>query len=241
MPRIRTIKPDFFTSLDMAKLSMEARLLFIGLWTHSDDEGRNQNEPRLIKAAIFPLDDQITAATVVDLMVELAGTGSIDLYRDNNGRPLYQVRAWKAHQKIDKPSTSKYPSPNDPGCLPDDSTNVRVGLATERKGKERTLAPEPTAEVKVLPNLIWDALAAHFGEPSTPSEKSNRGRQVKELTAAGATPADIDSRIREHKRRNARWTLTANALCTHWTELAPKPDNRRYDPDTGAYLSEFIK
>src|SRR5699024_3247957 len=58
MARIRTIKPTFFTSLTIANLTLEQRLTFIGLWTHVDDEGRCIYDPRLIKAALWPLDSR---------------------------------------------------------------------------------------------------------------------------------------------------------------------------------------
>jgi hypothetical protein len=34
MARIRSIKPEFFTSISIADLSRDARLMFIGMWTH---------------------------------------------------------------------------------------------------------------------------------------------------------------------------------------------------------------
>ena len=40
MARARNIKPGFFRNADLAELTFEARLLFIGLWTLADSEGR---------------------------------------------------------------------------------------------------------------------------------------------------------------------------------------------------------
>ena len=37
--RIRTIKPDFFTSEDIVVLTPWARLLYIALWCEADREG----------------------------------------------------------------------------------------------------------------------------------------------------------------------------------------------------------
>lgn len=149
MPRIRTIKPEFFTSLDVAKMTPWARLLFIGLWTHSDDEGRNLNEPLLIKAALFPLEQHLTHEHVAELMWELANHGVIDLYHDEAGRSFYQVRGWKDHQKIDRAKPSKYPSPTDRGCVVDSSSMDRGRVVLERKGKDQTHA------------LVRDALDAY--------------------------------------------------------------------------------
>lgn len=119
--------------------------------------------------------------------------------------------------------------------------------SSARANAKQTSSPVPVPTTKPLAlapqpreNPIWDSLTSHFGAPTTSAEKSNRGRQVKELQSAGATPDDIDARVGEHKRRHLTWTLTANALVTHWTELgAPKAaaDDRVWDADSGAWLS----
>lgn len=40
MARIRTIKPEFFTSEDIVSLSPLARLFYVSLWCEADREGR---------------------------------------------------------------------------------------------------------------------------------------------------------------------------------------------------------
>lgn len=57
MARARNIKPGFFTNDELVELPFEARLLFIGLWTIADREGRMVDRPRKIKMEIFPADD----------------------------------------------------------------------------------------------------------------------------------------------------------------------------------------
>lgn len=123
MPRIRTIKPDFFTSLTIADLTPEQRLTFIGLWTHVDDEGRCVDDARLIKAAIWPIDDRTSA----DVEIDLKALGAVDLiqrYVCRNKRYL-AVTNWHEHQKINRPSDSKFPPPEDGEPLPPDPTTSR--------------------------------------------------------------------------------------------------------------------
>ncbi len=145
MPRIRTIKPEFFTSLTVAELTASARLTFVGLWTHVDDDGRCVDEPRLIAAALWPLDDNIGAATVDGHLADLERLGLIVRYRVD-GKGYLEVVAWEEHQRISRPTPSKLPPPNSadpaPETPPDeDSLSVHGGLtedsAQERKGKER--------------------------------------------------------------------------------------------------------
>ena len=69
MARIRYIKPDFFDSEQVASCSAFARLLFVGLWTIADREGRFECSPRRLKAKLFPYDD----VHVERLLAELYG------------------------------------------------------------------------------------------------------------------------------------------------------------------------
>lgn len=137
MARIRTIKPTFFTSEDVAALSLRARLTWIGLWTYVDDTGRGKANPRLIKAALWPLDDEVGLDQVVDDLEELQREGRILLY-EVDGLEYLEIVAWRTHQRIDRPSASTIPPP--PGVEP--SPPPRGGLGEpststpDRKGRE---------------------------------------------------------------------------------------------------------
>jgi hypothetical protein len=110
MARIRSVKPEFFTSLTISGLSERARLAFIGIWTYVDDYGRAVDDPRLVKAAVFPMDDKITAKVVGDVLNELAASGRIIRY-EAGGRRYFVVANWTEHQKIDRKTGSKLPPP----------------------------------------------------------------------------------------------------------------------------------
>jgi len=77
MPRARNLKPSFFTSEQLAKCSDGARLLFAGLWTLADREGRLENRPLKIKAEVFPYEDR----NIPSLLGELRGADLIKTYR----------------------------------------------------------------------------------------------------------------------------------------------------------------
>ena len=57
MARARNIKPGFFTNEDLVELDFATRLLFAGLWTVADREGRLQDRPKKIKIDVFPADN----------------------------------------------------------------------------------------------------------------------------------------------------------------------------------------
>jgi hypothetical protein len=66
--RVRYLKPEFFDSTTVASVSFPARLLFAGLWTLADREGRLALEPRRIKARIFPYDDVVIETLFDELL-----------------------------------------------------------------------------------------------------------------------------------------------------------------------------
>lgn len=112
MARIRTVKPEFWTDETLAELPRDVRLLFLGLLNHVDDEGRCVDNEKLVKAAVFPLDDDVDSTTVRRWLDELSSTRRVVLY-EVAGRRYLQVANFKKHQKIDRPKDSILPSPQD--------------------------------------------------------------------------------------------------------------------------------
>lgn len=106
MARIRTVKPEFWTSAQVVECSVSARLLFIGLWNFCDDHGRIVDKPRNIKMRVFPGDDFL-AEDIHGFLTELAVNDLIVRYSiDNND--FIQVTGWH-HQKINRANQSKIP------------------------------------------------------------------------------------------------------------------------------------
>jgi hypothetical protein len=107
MARIRSIKPQFFLNEDVAALPFHWRLLFIGLWTQADREGRLEDRPARLKAMLFPYDD----LDVNDGLSRLDAAGLITRY-DGNGLRLIAIPTWAKHQQPNvKESTSDLPPP----------------------------------------------------------------------------------------------------------------------------------
>ncbi len=105
MARIRTIKPEFFTSEDIVSLSPFARLLYIALWCESDKEGRMLWKPRTFKMRYFPAD----GVDIDSLCTELVEAGLVKLYGDG----LAFVPGFKRHQHINpRESASELPEPD---------------------------------------------------------------------------------------------------------------------------------
>ena len=62
--RIRSIRPEFWTSEDVAAMDWHTRLVYIGLWSYVDDNGVGRDIERLITTDLFALDDDLTEASV---------------------------------------------------------------------------------------------------------------------------------------------------------------------------------
>lgn len=111
--RIRSIKPEFWRSLDTARYDYFTRLLFIGLWSYVDDNGVGNDSVDLIRADLFPLDsgDGDLSRRIHGGLTELSNGGQIVRYEGADGRRYLYVRKWEDHQRINRPTTSKKPLP----------------------------------------------------------------------------------------------------------------------------------
>lgn len=176
MSRIRTIKPEFFTSADICALPPLARLLYVALWCEADREGRFVWNPRTFKLRYLP-DDK---CDINELCSLLLNAGLVAIY-EINGEKLACIPTFTVHQQINnRESASRLPEP------PDDVTRqARVRHASEhiddaakpplvRKGRERkgtlsympenfSIPEEWIGEAKKKnPFIDWKAEASRF-------------------------------------------------------------------------------
>lgn len=124
MARIRSIKPLFWGDEKIAELSREARLLFLGLVSMADDDGRFLASHQAIAGYVFPNDLDITPkklAAWLDELTVLRGDPPeplVVLY--NGGRIRYgTIPKFRRHQRISKPQKSALPPPPDEGLFPE--------------------------------------------------------------------------------------------------------------------------
>lgn len=209
MPRIRSIKPEFFTSLTIADLTPEQRLTFIGLWTHVDDEGRSVDDARLIKAAVWPLDDR-TAVDVEGDLEALTESSLILRYTLNRKRYL-AVRGWAEHQKINRPTPSKLPAPTDGqilgatcgdedsstlhGDLTEDSPGERKGTGKGKEQGKEGSPPPPATSSSDDPGPAFDEFWHLYPRKAGKSEAAKAWTKA---IKAGADSAALLAAIKTH-------------------------------------------
>jgi hypothetical protein len=136
--RIRTIKPELAHSASLGRVSRDARLAFVLLFTVADDAGRVRGEPRMLAGLLFPYDDD-AKALIEGWLDELVREGSIVRYRVN-GDLYLAIPGWSDHQRIDRPSKSKIPGPDAAGA---------ENLATDR---DTSSSPRESSRDEVTPS-----------------------------------------------------------------------------------------
>lgn len=154
MARIRTIKPEFFTSEDIVSLSPLARLLYIALWCESDREGRLLWKPRTFKLRYLPADD----CDVEALCSQLVAAQLVKLYGDG----LAFIPKFGLHQHLNpREAASSLPEPHAsrtrrPRVEDASTTGEARDSDTQggREGKGRSNASSPSGLDASAPPMI---------------------------------------------------------------------------------------
>lgn len=131
MPRIRTIKPEFWSSPDTAQASPLARLTYIAMWNWADDYGRGTLNLKELEGFIFPNDDiskltktcqnckqgtsdttQGSSETFRRTVKEVVGSFGLTVYEVDR-RTYYEIPSWNDHQRTERKAKSKHPAPEE--------------------------------------------------------------------------------------------------------------------------------
>lgn len=152
MSRARNIKPSFFLNDSLAECPPLARLLFAGLWTIADREGRLEDRPKKIKAEILPYD----SCDCDDLLNQLVKRKFIQRY-SVQGNSYIQVLNFTKHQNPHvKEAVSNIPAPDKHSTspvqnvpLPDSPILIPPSPIT---GK-----PDDFVLPEWIPTDVWDA------------------------------------------------------------------------------------
>lgn len=232
MPKIRGVKPEYWTDEDIVDLSIPARLLFIGLWSYACDNGHLQDKPKQIKMRVFPGDD-VSAA---ELLRELADSGRI-----------MRVDGWiivpnfTKHQRPDK---RYFQTCEKDGCerpAPDSQPGTRGGH------DESTTRPRRAhGVVSMGPHVDGDGegemkvMVSGTDTAAAPPASKPKKKPAKPLTAdwrptedhlvrcrdLGVDPALELAKFRAHAEANDRRQVNWNAAFTQWL-LNARPGNVR--------------
>lgn len=183
MARIRTIKPEFFTSENIVAMSALARLLYIALWCEADKEGRFEWKPKTFKMRYFPADN----CDINTLCDELLREKVVVLYGDN----LAYIPQFSKHQHVNPRETaSSLPEPTEEltrqaRVVTRESTATYAQVGREGKGRERKegkehipdaafAAPASKSPGSLAFDEFDDAYRTRYGNSYTRNAKVNR-------------------------------------------------------------------
>lgn len=152
MARSRNIKPGFFTNDVLSEVQPLGRLLFAGLWTLADREGRLECRVKRIKAAVLPYDE----CDVDALLTELQMRDFILRYAVGKDE-FIQVLNFAKHQNPHKnESESEIPAPEEIESAPEN-----IGTRPEEIGSA------PADSLLLIPDsLSTDVQEKHLASKS---------------------------------------------------------------------------
>lgn len=199
MARIRTIKPEFFTSEDIVSMSPLARLFYVSLWCESDREGRLEWKPGTFKMRYLPGDD----CSVQELATELIDKGLITLYTVN-GKQYAHIPTFTEHQVINnRESASTIPAKPGDATLTRESGVKAEGKegreGKEGKGKEGKGSLGAGAPAEEIFEQAFAAFPKRFGGNPKPDALKSWNARI----AEGVDPVDMlagTQRYAEHIR-----------------------------------------
>lgn len=142
---------NLWQNADFFKLSDRAKLLYIGLITVADDDGRFKANSLLLRSQIFPLDEKITQLDVRKWLNEVVRAGLVEVYRENS-EYFGQHPNWHKYQSIRKDLYKQ-------SKLPPNSSRKRHGSGSVSKDKlsKDKIREEASVEfLKSIPAIILD-------------------------------------------------------------------------------------
>lgn len=249
MARIRSIKPEFFTSESVSQLPIRARLTWIGIWTECDDYGVTRNNVKLIKAAVWPL-DQVSLADVEADLEALETAGRIVRYTVG-GRGYLTVTSWEEHQKMNRRGGRKYPPPSeaDPprndgdgdassaAAVPPQCASTTIVVQEQGTGsrEQGTATRGDVVAASASPPSAQTLLGEwidHCGQPPPSRVKGHVARELKTMLDDGIEPDRIRAGLAEWNSKGLSPATLASVV--HGVGNAKRTNNRQAEVD-GVY------
>jgi hypothetical protein len=260
MKRSRVIKPGFFENEMLAEVEPLGRLLFAGLWTIADREGRLEDRPKKLKGLLLCFDD----CDVDALLNQLQRYGFVTRYAVNGGRYLEICNFLKHQHPHPKEAPSAIPpAPTEPNAPePDNSTTYNgkaetlhkeSGNSREKTRQDTARNEKPRQEMYVSPSLslslslrssedtrarACEAKTAPENQPLSPNDDFEEDDDPDNL-APCLTP------LEDSLRRAKRWGENLNA--GQWRQLkdvardlvAQYPETAK--PEIAARVGEYFR
>lgn len=241
MARQRFIWPELWIDPKFGTLDPLERLLFIGLFSLADDEGRIDGSSAYLKVSVFPYDERITISKVGEIRDSLvAKNDNVVLYRAGDDEVIALLK-WAMYQRPKYPRPSKFPAPahipaagesaidaNAPPTRPNGSTDIPPAL-----GEDSSNVPPALPERS---SMGWDGMGRERRPSSaTPPPPDKPAATISAIfehwrTVRGKGRAQLtDNRRRKIQARLKRFTPDELRAAIDAVALDPWDERHRYD------------
>lgn len=194
MPRIRTIKPEFWSHPELARQSDDVRLLALAVLNLADDEGFFYADAALVRAFAFPFTE--SSLSTHNALNRLSELGWIALKNTLAHGLVGVVVNFRKHQRINRPSPSKIKAYFLSESSVNDHGTVGAGTGNREQGKE--VPPKPPKGGRrsrsqidgAFPEGVRDVVNHLF--PLWPKSQPKDGSPIrKDLAATAARVGEI--------------------------------------------------
>lgn len=237
MSRIRTIKPEFFTSEDIVSLTPLARLFYVSLWCEADREGRFEWKPRTLKMRYLPADD----CSVEELGRELIDAGLIVLYQVGDGRVYAHIPGFVRHQVINnREAESTLPAPPGKSTRESGVPDACQGKGRkEGKGKEHASGDASAAGAAAGPD--GPGLLPPPSPPDPPEDDTREHPRFARFWEAYPRKVGKDAARKAFAKRRPDDALLARMLAAIASQAAGEQwrrDGGQFIPHPSTWLNE---
>lgn len=219
--RIRSVKPEWLEDELLAAASDEARVLSIALLLMADDYGHGRASIATIATGAWRFEMERdggekapeTLAKASRALRELVAIGFVGLY-ENARQRYFAIRNWRKHQKVDRPSRPRIPTPDDPESqwiseLARPSRDPREEFPEARE----TLAIDQGSGIRDQGSTSEDLPRALASQPAPKPETPSGARHLDRFASSFGPPpsgpiAELAKRFSDarHDAGFGRWT-----------------------------------
>jgi hypothetical protein len=192
--RIRSLKPEFFTSPSSAQASPQARLLYMAMWCWANDYGYGETNLTMLLGLAFPISDGVTVEQLENLLREVAASYGTSFY-EVRGRHYFWIPTWLKHQrKRDEKSRQWHPTPDDPDATPDLRFHPETQPVAESCGKLPQVAPGSCGAVELGSSGAGEPPYPPRAEKSRPAARTDgRGKAMAKFQEANGLARSVDA------------------------------------------------
>ena len=166
MSRERMIYPEIWDSEDFMSLSLEARILWLGLITLADDHGKGKFSPKLWGKKVFHGCSKVVQSSISKYAYEISQKGMV-LFHELAGHLYYYIPKWDLYQKLKYKKRSFIPDWDQKIGVKELGQIFKYENSADKEGKEGEEGKEGK-ECHVFAQIDWKEHQTIWNEKVAP-------------------------------------------------------------------------